>query len=184
MVDTAWGNMIPSLQSGTVDLAPLTIRGRPAMVLDYSDPILLMPLTVLLPDDADAGLDSWAALNDPSYRLAVMEGSVHAALAEPILPDATFVYVTDHNDAILALETGRADAVISHYTAVVNYVKRRDQGRAVIPEPVVGLVNALTFRPGNPALKRFLNASILASRVGGGMRAIFERYGTAQFIYE
>lgn len=183
-VDTPWGGMIPGLQSGDVDLALLAVLPARAVAVDYSDPVEFSPLAVLLPDAATDEAVTWEALDREGFRFSAISGGVHAQMLETILTDAQIVPSVDYNGGILQLETGRADAVAGHINNIGSYVKERGLGRVVVPEPAVGMVSAIAFRPDNPALKRFLNAGLLSHRMDGSMRAFFSAAGTADFLYE
>ena len=85
-------------------------------------------------------------------RVAVIEGTICRSIAPNVMPNDTVVPGED-TDAMLLLETGRADAAIGHVTVMERCAKTRG-GAVFIPEPRVGLVKAFAFRKGNPDVKR------------------------------
>jgi len=184
-VDTPWGTMIPGLQSGDVDLALLAVLPARAVAISYSDPVEFSPLAVLLPDgETPEAPVAWAELDREGFRFSAISGGVHARMLEAILTDAEILLSVDYNGGILQLETGRVDAVAGHINNIGSYVTERGRGRVVVPEPAVGMVSAIAFRPGNPALERFINAGLLSHRMDGSMRAFFAEAGTADFLYD
>jgi len=182
-VDTPWGAVVPSLQSGGIDAAILSVLPARAAAVDNSAPIIFSPLTMLLADE-QAGPVRWESLNREDFRVAVMAGTIHEAITRNMLPDATLVVAEDLNNTILLLETGRADAVIGHQTPLAHYSESRGRGSVHMPEPQVGMVNTFVFRKNNPDLKRFLDNSILFMKMSGSLRRIFEQPGLNQVVVD
>lgn len=182
-VDTHWAAMIPALQSGNVDMAFLAIHPSRAATLDNSVPLLFNPMSVLVLD-AEAESFAWEDFDEPGTRVAVNDGSLHEALVREMLPQATFVLAQDTAETFVQLESGRADLVVNNFIPLDRFVKVRERGAVVVPEPAVGNVNAFLFRKNNPDLRRFLDNAILYMRVNGTLNAIFRDHGLEDFLYE
>lgn len=182
-VDTPWGSMVPGLQSGNVDLAVLAILPNRAVTVDYSDPVDFSPIAVLVPEGDPEETVTWSSLDREGFRISVLAGGAAEQMLRRMLQRAELVAAVDYNDSWLQLQTDRADAMTGYVHTVEGYARDRGEGVVLVPEPSVGLATAITFRPGNPALKRFLNAGIVARRMDGSLRAFFARTGTADYLY-
>lgn len=182
-VDTPWRAVVPSLQSRGVDVAALSLFPARSDAIDNTEPFRFVPMGMLLPDGEEETV-TWDSVDRENLRVAVMDGAIHERLLGNVAPNATVVTGQDHNEAILLLETGRADAVVAHYTALRSYVDARGRGVALVPDPAVGLVTTLVLRKGNPDLKRFLQNSLDFLSANGTMRAIFRQTGSAEFLID
>lgn len=183
-VETPWGSMVAGLQSGTVDITLFSVMPARALAVDYSDPIYVSPLSVLLTDGSGPEAVTWADLNREDFRIVVTEGGIHASLVGARLDRAHLVPATDNSDSFLKLESGRADGVLNHIYALQGYVDSRGQGRVVIPEPSIRMANAFAIRKGSPALMRYLNTVLMVFRLDGTLRDIYAGTDTQRFLLD
>ena len=136
VTESTWGNSVLDLQSGKIDimfgLSPTPSR---ALVVEFSRPILNNTFTII----AKPGFapKAWADLNKPEVKVAVDIGSTHDLFARHVLPKATLVALSKPDDAVLAVQTGRADCVIQVIMlALVTVKKNPAVGKIIVPTPV------------------------------------------------
>lgn len=110
-VDSTWGTSVLDLQSGKVDLSfALNPTPERAVAIGFTEPLFIHPFGCI----AKPGFTptTWADLDKPGLRIAVSVGSLYQTLARRFAPKATAVGLTSSDQGILALQSGRADAIL------------------------------------------------------------------------
>ena len=134
--ETTWGNAVLDLQSNKIDimfgLSPTPSR---ALVVEFTRPILNNTFTII----AKSGFapKTWAELNKPEVKIAVDIGSTHDLYARRVLPNATLIALKTPDEAVLALQAGRADCVIQVVMLSLVTVKKNPKlGSVIVPMPL------------------------------------------------
>lgn len=137
VVETTWGNAVLDLQSGKTDVAfGLSPTPARALVVDFSRPVLENTFTAIAKPGFEAA--AWSDLDKPEIRVAVDIGSTHDSFARRVLPRATLVALKTPDDAMLAVQTGRADCVIQVILLALVSVKKNPRlGRMLVPTPLI-----------------------------------------------
>lgn len=137
VVETTWGNAVLDLQAGKIDVAfGLSPTPARALVVDFSRPLLENTFTVIAKPGFEAA--SWSDLDRPEIRVAVDIGSTHDSFARRVLPHATLVALKTPDDAMLAVQAGRADCVIQVVLLALVSVKKNPRlGRMIVPTPLI-----------------------------------------------
>lgn len=137
ILETTWGNAVLDLQSNKIDvmfgLSPTPAR---ALVLDFSRPFMENTFTVI----GKPGLvaTNWSDLNKPEIRVAVDLGSTHDSFARRVLPKATLVALKTPDDAMMAVQAGRADCVVQVVMLALVTVKKNPRlGTLMVPAPLI-----------------------------------------------
>lgn len=136
MVESSWANSILDIQSGRVDLAfALTALPARALSIFFSEPTYYNSFVIVSPNEALATA-SWADLNSPDVTIAVDIGSAQDNIARAYLPNANMLRFQTRDEAVIAVATGRADALIN---TVLNSMVMRSRNAAIgnvyVPEP-------------------------------------------------
>lgn len=136
MVESSWANSILDVQSGRVDLAfALTALPTRALAVTFSEPTYYNSFVIISPNEALANA-SWAELNNPDITIAVDTGSAQDNIARQYLPRANVLRFATRDEAVIAVATGRADAIIN---TVLNGMVMRTRNPAIgnvyVPEP-------------------------------------------------
>lgn len=168
--ETTWGNAVLDLQSNKIDimfgLSPTPAR---ALVVEFTRPIMQNTFTLI----AKSGLEpkTWEELNKPEVRIAVDIGSTHDLFARRTLPNATLVALKTPDEATLALQTGRADAVIQvAMLSLVTVKKNPALGKIVVPGPIVRQPTCAGVRAENsPRFRTFVDNWLEYNRSSGVM---------------
>ena len=137
VVETTWGNAVLDLQAGKIDVAfGLSPTPARALVLDFSRPLLENTFTIIAKPGFEAA--AWSDVDKPEIRVAVDIGSTHDSFARRVLPRATLVALKTPDDAMLAVQTGRADCVIQVVLLALVSVKKNPRlGRMLVPTPLI-----------------------------------------------
>ncbi len=110
-VETTWGNAVLDLQANKIDLAfALNPTPQRALSITFAHPMIIHPFGCI----AKPGFNptTWGDLDKPSIRIAVDLGSLHEVLARRYCPKAKITAFKEETDDLLALQTGKVDAVV------------------------------------------------------------------------
>ena len=137
VVASTWGNAVLDLQAGKIDVAfGLSPTPARALQLDFSRPLMENSFTAIAKPGFQAA--TWEDLNRPDVRVAVDLGSTHDSFARRILPKASLVALPTPDDAMLAVQSGRADCVIQVIMLALVTVKKNPRlGEILIPTPPI-----------------------------------------------
>lgn len=138
VVESSWANSILDVQSGKVDLAfALTALPKRALAVHFSAPTYYNSFTIISPKPELAD-KSWAELNDPAYTIAVDLGSSQDQITKAYLPKANILRFKTRDEAVLAVATGKADAIINTvFNSMVMTKKNAAIGKVYVPQPIL-----------------------------------------------
>jgi polar amino acid transport system substrate-binding protein len=160
VVESSWANSILDVQSGKVDLAfALTALPTRALSVSFSSPTYYNSFVMISPKEELKG-KTWAELNDPKYTVAVDLGSSQDLITQQYLPKANVLRFKTRDEAILALTTGKADAVINTVlNGMVMTKKNPALGKVYIPGPVLSSPSVIGMKlDADPTWKGFVSA--------------------------
>jgi polar amino acid transport system substrate-binding protein len=146
-VESTYGNSVLDLQSNKVDLA-FALNPTPARALSiaFSKPVIVHPFGCV----AKKGFNptSWADINKPEVRIAVDLGSLHETSARRFAPNATITAYKNRDDAVLAMQAGRADVdVLAALLGITAIAKNPGLGTyRILSNPIVALPSNLGLR--------------------------------------
>ena len=109
--ESTYGNSVLDLQSNKVDLAfALNPTPQRALSIGFTRPMIIHPFGVI----ARKGFEpkTWDDLNKPDVRVVCDLGSLHEVIAHRFTPKAQITAFKTRDEAILAMQGGRADADI------------------------------------------------------------------------
>lgn len=138
VVESTWANSILDVQSGKADIAlALTALPARALSISFSSPTYYNSFVIVSPKPELASA-TWASLNDPSITLAVDLGSAQDLITQRYLPKANVLRFKTRDEAILAVASGKADAIVNTVLNSVVMIKRNAAlGQVYVPEPVL-----------------------------------------------
>ena len=138
VVESSWANSILDVQSGKVDLAfALTALPKRALAVHFSSPTYYNSFTIISPKPELAD-KTWAELNDPAYTIAVDLGSAQDQITKAYLPKANILRFKTRDEAVLAVATGKADAIINTvFNSMVMTRKNPAIGKVHVPKPIL-----------------------------------------------
>ena len=179
--NTAWDGLIPSLQTGKVDLviSSMTITADRAKQVDFSDPYAVAQLALLV--NKKSGVASIDDLNAAGKSVAVKTGSTGDVYATKNLPNAQINRLADESACVTEVVQGKSDAFIyDQLTIFRNQQANPDTTNAVFipfqdPEHW-----GIAVQKGNTALLAKLNAFIAASKTNGEFDKLTNKYLAAE----
>lgn len=110
-VESTYGAAVLDLQTNKIDLS-FALNPTPARALSitFSKPTLIHPFGAILKNGFEA--KNWADVNKPAVRIVVDRGSLHQVAATRLAPKAQLIVVEKADEAILTMQSGRADVNI------------------------------------------------------------------------
>ncbi|MBZ0230322.1 MAG: transporter substrate-binding domain-containing protein [Bauldia sp.] len=138
VVESSWANSILDVQSGKADIAfALTALPKRALSISFSSPTYYNSFVIVSPDPALSGA-SWATLNDAKYTFAVDLGSSQDLITQQYLPKANILRFKTRDEAIIAVSTGKAQALVSTVlNGMVIAKKTTAMGKVYVPQPIL-----------------------------------------------
>jgi polar amino acid transport system substrate-binding protein len=125
-VESTYGNSVLDLQANKIDLAfalnPTPLR---ALVIDFTHPFYLHGFGMVGKKGFTA--TNWADIDKPDVKIAVDLGSVHEIAARRFASHAQITALPKRDDCILAVQSGRADAVILAVNLGLTAVKKNPE---------------------------------------------------------
>ena len=172
-VESTWGNAVLDIQAGKVDvffgLAPTAQR---ALVVDFVHPLFSNAYCVIARQGCTP--KTWADLDDPAIRIALELGSQYDTSAPILVPKATLLRLKTNNEALLAVQSGRADAqMIVVILGLVTLSKNPSAGHLLVPQPTYGATTSgAVAKETDTAWREWLDAWIDRQREAGALRAM------------
>ena len=138
VVESSWPNSILDVQSGKADLAfGITATPQRALSVAFSQPTYFNSFVIISPKPELSKL-SWAELNDPKYTFAVDLGSSQDLISQQYLPKAKVLRFKTRDEAIVAVVSGKADALVNTMlNGLVMSKKASAIGKVFVPQPVL-----------------------------------------------
>mgnify|MGYP001203493964 FL=1 len=136
VTEAEWGASVMDLQTGKIDIM-FALSPTPARALQivFSDLAINNSFTAIVKKGLVA--KTWDDINKPEVRVAFDTGSSHDIFVRRRLPHCTPVAVQSPTDAIMALQTGRADCVVQVVViASVMHARNPNIGDLVLPTPI------------------------------------------------
>ncbi|MCB4920872.1 transporter substrate-binding domain-containing protein [Brucella intermedia] len=135
MVETTWGNSVMDLQGDKIDIMfALSNNPERAKAVDFTQAMMDNVFTIITSKDRE--IKNWEDLNKPEIRVTVDLGSTQDLFARRTLPNCTLVALKGADETIIALQSGRADAILQvALMSVVTTHKLGGKYKVFIPEP-------------------------------------------------
>ena len=173
----AWGGLIPSVQTGKVDMviSSMTIRDDRLELVDFSDPYANSLLAIL--SHKDSGVGSIEDFDKPGMKLAVKNGTSGHLFASDNLLNAELVVLEDESACVMEVAQGKADGFIyDQLTIYRNWQNNLDTTSAVFIPFQDAEKWGVAVQKGNEELVGQLNAFIKEFREGGGYDRITQKH--------
>jgi polar amino acid transport system substrate-binding protein len=135
VVEANWDEMVADLHTEKIDLTlGLTPTAQRAMFGDFSTPLFHDTYAILA--RKDFGPKSWAELNVPEALVAVDTGSAREETIRRIAGNAAITGFKTREEALLAVQSGRADYFVATVLFALVALKNNPQiGELVVPTP-------------------------------------------------
>lgn len=170
-----FGALIPALQTGNIDaiVSQLFIRPARQKVIDFSDPYYKSGLMAAISMDNKTIRSSEDLVGK---TIGTETGTLAVDYIKDNIKGATIAQLPSINNALLALEAGRTDAVIYDKPVLMYYAANAGKGKVKVIQPTLqGLDVGVGFKKGSP-LVASANATLAAMRSDGRLKAIREKW--------
>ena len=174
--DVAWDGIIPSLNSGKIDLiiSSMTKTEKRARAIDFSDGYVTNGLCLLVP--AGSPIESAEDLQAEGLRIAVKLSTTGDIWAKANLKKAKFITLDAAATCVLEVVQGRADAFIYDQISIYQYWKKYPDKTRPILNPIREETWGIGIRKGDTGLKDRVNAFLKHYRESGGFDSLANRY--------
>jgi ABC-type amino acid transport substrate-binding protein len=166
--------LVPSLQAKHIDLAAsaIYITDERKKVVDFSEPYFSGGLSVMLkPDDNSVA----KAADLDGKRLSVQVGTKSVDYLKQTYPKAELVVNQTNDQMFQALQSGRADAVVTGYPAARYYIKVH--GGAKLADFLLTNENyGYAVRKDDPDLLKAIDGALDALKKDGTIKSIQEKW--------
>ena len=172
-VESTWGNAVLDVQAGKVDiffgLAPTPQR---ALAVDFTRPLYENAFSLI----ARAGFDpkQWSDVDNPDVRVAIELGTVYDQNVGQLCPRAAVTRLKTNNDALLAIQAGRADCqMIVVILGLTTLARNPSLGHLIVPAPLFSSsTSAMMAKEADPTWRELVDAWIARRRAAGQLRQV------------
>ncbi|MGB3366469.1 MAG: transporter substrate-binding domain-containing protein [Acidaminobacteraceae bacterium] len=194
IVDTPYASLIPSLESGSIDIiiSSMTITEEREKIVDFSDPYTTSQLMMLV--HKDSVVKSVEDLNDSAVIIASKTGTIGALWAASNAPNATIKNIDEESSAVLEVAQGKADVFIYDPLSIIRHNENYPDTTIALLEPLPNTKGwGIALRKGEEDFRIKLNEFIKTAKEDGtydNIRDIylkekvkeFENYGIEFFF--
>jgi glutamine transport system substrate-binding protein len=170
-----FGALIPALQTRNIDaiVSQLFIKPERQKVIDFSDPYYQSGLVAI----TSAGNTTIKTPEDLAGKsIGTETGTIAVDFIKEHVKGATVEQMPSINNALLALEAGRTDAVVYDTPALMYYAKNAGKGKVRVIRPTLeGRDVGIGFQKGSP-LVATANATLAAMKADGRLKALREKW--------
>lgn len=170
-----FGALIPALQTNNIDVIVSQLFIKPArqQVIDFSDPYYDSGLVAVTRID-DNSIQSPSDLDGKT--IGTETGTIAVDYIKNDLKGATLEQLPSINNALLALQAGRTDAVIYDTPALLYYARTAGKDKVKVIKPtLVGQNVGVGFQKGSPLVAP-ANAQLAAMKADGRYKAICDKW--------
>ncbi|OCJ32696.1 transporter substrate-binding domain-containing protein [Agrobacterium tumefaciens] len=170
-----FGALIPALQTNNIDaiVSQLFIKPARQKVIDFSDPYYDSGLVAVTRID-DNSIQTPSDLNGKT--IGTETGTIAVDYIQNDLKGATLEQLPSINNALLALQAGRTDAVIYDTPALLYYARNAGKDKVKVIKPtLVGQNVGVGFQKGSPLVAP-ANVQLAAMRADGRYKAICDKW--------
>jgi ABC-type amino acid transport substrate-binding protein len=139
IVETPFPQLLDALITGKVDvvMSGMTMTLERNMKVAFAGPYLLSGKSILTKSPSLSNTDEASDINDKTIKLVTLKGSTSEDYVKSEIPEAELLLADSYDEAIKALEDGRAtimvaDYPICAYTALI----QPEKGLITIDEPL------------------------------------------------
>lgn len=181
--EVTWATMIESLKTNRVDLIanPVWATKERKENADFSKPVYFSPIGIYVRAD-DTRFDAdISKLNDPSVRIAAVDGEINNLIGKQDFPKAQvrpFPNNIDVAQLFLEIQTNKKDVTFAEPLFAYDYMQKNPGKLKNIGErsPIRNYPNSYMFRKGDQKVADFLNAEIDKLVKDGTVDRIITKY--------
>ena len=165
--EVTWATMIEALKTNRVDLIanPVWATKERKANADFSKPVYFSPIGVYVRSDDNRFDADRSKLNDPSVKIAAVDGEVDNFIGKQDFPKAQlqpFPNNVDVAQLFLEIQTNKKDVTFAEPMFAYNYMQKNPGKLKNIGEksPIRNYPNCYMYKKGDQKVGDFLNAEI------------------------
>ena len=176
--DTEWTGLIPSLQTGKVDMiiSGMTRTLTRAKAVSFTDPYFVTGLCALVSKKRSPGLASVDQLNKKGKIIAVKTGTTGDLIAKKRFPKAQINRFKDETACVREVATGRADAFLYDQLSIAKHQKENPKTTYALLKPFTYEPFAMAIRKGDFDFLNWLNIFLETIKADGRYKALYDKY--------
>lgn len=176
--DQAFNALIPSLQSGKIDMAiaSMSYTQERAEQVDFSEIYFETKNLFAVPVGKEGNYQSIEDFAD--VKIGVLKASVQEQIINELFPDGDIVSMNKNGDVIESLKAGRVDVVLMDNVVIYQYETLNSDKIAVMDDLALAdgsFGNAVAMEKGNSELKAIVDQVILEAIESGKLTEIIEK---------
>ncbi len=178
--DIAWDGIIPSLQSGKIDLiiSSMTRTEKRAQVIDFSEPYVSNGLCMLVAKNSPyKNVDD---LQESTAKVAVKLATTGHLYAQAELEGIELVVLDEASMCALEVVQGKADAFIYDQISIYRFYQQHTDKSKALLQPIRKEEWAIGIKKGNEALRSQVNSFLKSYRADKKFEALADRYMKAE----
>lgn len=181
--ETGWGTIVEGLHTGRYDMicTGLAASSARAKFIDFSTPYLYLPIYVVGRADDTRFDKGYGMLDDPQYKIAVLEGEMSAILARQLFPKATanaMPQIQDYSMLLKEVEAKKSDVTFVEPETFLNYTATNPGKLRIIDEarPLNTMPGTYGLPHNEPALRRMVDVTINEMIQDGTVAKLIHKY--------
>lgn len=190
--EVGWGTMIAGMQTGRYDMiaSPVWPNSSRAKQTTFSNPVYYSAIGIWVRQDENRfnAAGAWASLNDPSVKLAAMDGSTGETIAQTQFPKAklvTYPEMVAEGQLFLDIKSGKVDAFFEEPAKALLYMKNNPgQIKNIAAEhPVKVFPNVFMMPGGDYRLKEMIDTALAEVQNSGFVDRALSKHEPAPGAY-
>lgn len=159
IVESEFDGLIPSLQTGKVDLviSGMTIKPERAEVVDFSRPYYEVGQVILIQKQHEEAITEASDLNDSRWKVAVQTATTGQFAAEEHMPEAELLRYGTGIECANAVRQGDADAMVFDDPLIRIFAGENPERVTALLDPFTKENLGLAMKKGNDALREAVN---------------------------
>jgi polar amino acid transport system substrate-binding protein len=168
--------LIPALKTGKIDLIISSMTETPerAQSIDFSEPYLRTGLCLLV--NKSAPIDSIEQADQPSFSVAVKQGTTGQAYARQHLRRARILVLEKEDACVLEVVQNKAQAFIYDQMSIFKHWQQHQDSTKAVLKPFQEEQWAVGVRGDDQALKAQVNAFLVVFKKEGGFEKLGDKY--------
>ncbi|MCB9989711.1 MAG: amino acid ABC transporter substrate-binding protein [Rhodospirillales bacterium] len=181
--ESGWGTIVEGLHTGRYDMicAGLGHSSARAKFIDFGTPLFYTPMYAAV-KDGDTRFDADVyALNDPAYKISVMDGELSSVVARQSFSAAQTVslpQVLDYSMLLKEVEMSKADATLVEPSAFREYEKNNPGKLKLLDggDPINVFPVSVGLPRGDMAFNRMIDVTLTELINDGTVERLLRRY--------
>jgi polar amino acid transport system substrate-binding protein len=176
--DTEWTGLIPSLQSGKIDLiiSGMTRTLARSKTVTFTNPYFETGLCVLLSTKKAPDVKDVQELNAPDRIIAVKTGTTGDLITGKLFPKAQVNRFKDETACAREVVTGRADAFLYDQISIAKHQKENPDTTRAILKPFTFEPFAIAIRKGDLDFLNWLNLFLETIKADGRYQELYQKH--------